>query len=512
MNVRTSLVLSFLLLCGCGDFSVQVVGANSELTYEALFLDDAECPNAETLDSTQVTRRVALTGVAFDVGSLSRDGTTVAVVGRDADCAVRSYGCALLEARPGQSATIRVSDNGPLGGCAAGESCVAQRCVGGDGGVEDAGPPPPTCFVQSADRACTGPESCAAPFARCEGDICETEVGCTERDVAMPAGVRVLDVGIADQMEQLDLNYIVDRDTNLYGALVDPVSRDAIVPLDLGREDIFPGESPARILMHADYRLAVFSLGMHLMRPANYGGQSIASLGGRPVMDGVGYSDLGAVSLTNQPGLGTLVFAASNYNDGDRMGDPLMISESGEDGTNGAHFAATGPVAASVGSTGPLVALRLSNGEVHIWNSTPGFPPAERPSEQITQSDIAPGWSESGVNQGRLVTTEGSMTTISQVSCAPACTISSRSMIVAESFDQVQLHEARTGRFLVARDGPQLEVLFLAETGPPLIARVPISDEEDTITDFDAHVLDGSLYVTAVDDVGEAHFYSITAP
>lgn len=512
MSVRFIVVIA-LLLGACGDYTVTVRGADdSELSYEALFLQTDVCPIESALGGLTSVESVPLSGGSFSVGSLSRERAAVVILGRDDNCAIRAFGCQVLEPSPGSSATIPVSDVGPVGGCGAAESCMNRQCVGDgvDAGPADAGPMDAGrsgCLVQDAERMCEDNADCMLPFASCVTNRCVAVVDCDEREVMFDPAVEVQDVAIEGRGGDVEVNYITDSGSYLYGSLVSPDDTDRISPVDLNHDHSFGAEQPVGILMQGDLRVAVFPGGVQRMSLANYGPPpSILTSVPRPTL--ATWTGLAATALTRSD---TLVFAYTGYMSGTRSGDPLVISESAGNDTEGAHVPFSRSVIAMVGSEGPRLAVLVGNEGVHVWDSTPLLTPEPRGSVDLAgiTSTTAPGWAHIGTDRYSLVTVTAS-TTIYEVNCPSACAVESTEEVTPDTFDQVQLLETDNGRFLVARSAGDLHVLLLSRGDNPLIARFPVS-EGVMITDFDAHVFEDGLYITAMDDAG-AHFYSVTAP
>jgi hypothetical protein len=122
-------------------------GLRSAAAFAEVLVYDGGCPGLDQLSrgvegDPKVRRVVAASADLPDLGDLSRASYGVAVLLRDAHCAVIASGCADADLTSVRKVTIPVAPvQPPQGACAAGAACVDAICVGGgDAGATDAGP------------------------------------------------------------------------------------------------------------------------------------------------------------------------------------------------------------------------------------------------------------------------------------------------------------------------------------------------------------------------------------
>ena len=554
--------LAFVLV-GCGGFTIDVDGATDEtLVYQAL-LFEGQCLDADQLGERTVVTRVNLprggTDDGVGVGRLDQTMYAIAVVGRDATCNVRAFGCAEFEPGPGDRVTVSVTSTAPGPTCPATEVCISQACEAlGDGGLFDAGVDAATdtaidsptdapdggqldpCVLEAAATACTRDEDCAPPFLTCD-EVCvpSASLACEATSVMLPRPAEVIDVAIAqylvmDETAEVEV-WAVSEGELFAGRVISELSGDT---LRLREFTLASGGNIDAAYSWGDRHLVRTTGGapaIYDYNPTPYGEPDVPSLAWAGVLPycGSSYTDVpNAVMYASRDPIvaPSVAFLVDDFVWDDSDGDPMCRGDfdlgqllSAVEGSFAAFADTTAdPIAEIVPSTGPLLALHQRDRGVSVWDAQPMMAPVLTPTVDLGfESDVAPGWAAQATVY-RLVTSVGGNLQLRSVrSCSTACDVSSPVTIATgAAANRLQLVELDgDGRvLLVLRDGA-LDAMLLsdgnlgADDPGALLATVRLSADE-RITDFDAFFDrdTDTFFVLGLDEDGAPRLYRLQVP
>ena len=558
--------LCVLFLVGCGEFTINVEGATDDtLAYQAL-LFEGQCPaDATQLGERTVITRVNLprggTGEGIGLGRLDQINYAVAVVGRDAMCRVRAFGCTGFEPGPGDRATVAVTSTEIGDTCPGREVCSEQFCdPEGDAGPSDASADASTdadagpidapvdapmdaglpCSLEATGAACARDENCAPPFFVCGDRVCVPgeSLSCEAVPVLLPRAADLVDVAIAEYlvpMEPAQVEVWAVSEGELFaGRLTSEMIDGTLMLREFG---LAPSAGIEGARSWGAIHLArtrgspdgVFDYG-----PTPYGEAGVPTLawagqlpycgsqnGGVP--DAVLFGTRDPESAPNIAFIADLFFWDDSDPDPMCRGDYDLVQVVTAVNGGFAAFADTGAdaIAEIVPTTSSMVALHQRDGGVSIWNGQPVIMPEITPTIDLDLgSDVAPGWAaQSSVH--RLVTSvAGALELRSVRNCTSStCNVSEPTVIARGAMPSrlmlVELDGA--GRvLLVLRDGV-LDAMFLSDgnlgAGDPgvLVATMRLSADE-RIVDFDAFFDRDAVAVVGLDEDAVPHLYRLSAP
>lgn len=513
------------VLVGCGEFSVRITPIDADLRYEALILEGTTCP--ESADTVAATARRVEIAEGSGLGALEQRTHALAIVGRDADCVVRAFGCAVAEPKRRQSVDVMMNAVADGDGCAAAESCRLGRCsdgadAGSDGGsdadvgtdadvdadggsdmgtgadADDAGTglPLEACGETVAGTACDSDADCAPPFFTCVDRICTSALACQNAsltgDFAITSHVDVAIGPFGTERELLGLGIATSDIPTFLGigslsasAPITDISLDSFAGAQL-REVVSPPIDfgwPVGGSVEASFTVARDVEGSTLVQY---------------FVNGTMAADQDAVARLEAPE-DPLVIDAHAATGGARVGggEPLGVAHAlavvADDGQRSmfSFFAVdasnerssgplgTVPVTSLMGAESSWVLVHRDDGAVGAWNAMgpPGLGASPYQDLEVV-SENQPAWTLADGRTHLLVTTSASTTELRTFQCDARCAEAGEAVSLFDFAVQgASFVELEIGRVLLHQRDGQLHAEFLSESHERL-GSVPVASSE----------------------------------